>query len=362
MAEKTPRRVTIIDIAREAEVSPSTVSLVLRKSGRISPATVQRVQEAIRKFGYKYNRVAANLRQQKSQLISLVINDIRNPFFAELTAGVQEALQGSDILLFLVDTNDDEERQAAVCRSVEEYGIGGLIIFPVASTKRGFLEDIASTGTPVCVILRRPSDTNVNYIGPDNRQAALIATRHLVGLGHRRIAFLGGQEEGPARIDRIAGYRAALEEVGIAYDRRLDIVGKPTREDSMEITKRLLTQDTSVTAALCYNDNVAITAMHVLHTMGKQAGRDFSIVGIDGIIATEQTSPPLTTVSMHAAEIGRRAATLLLERMKQGNSDMHETVTLQPTLIVRGSCAKPSATQLRETAPAAQAKHLRKHG
>lgn len=331
------RRVTIIDIAKAAGVSPSTVSLVLQKNERISLETRTRVEEVIQQLGYRYNRSAANLRRQTSQAIGLIINDICNPFFAEMTAGVQQGLEGSDFLVFLVEAGDDVERQSRVFRSLEEHGIGGLIIFPASATTPDFLEGIAAGGTPICVVVRRPHDADVDYVGPDNRQAGRIATRHLIERGHRRIAFLGGEAHSPARMDRMAGYREALQQAGIKFDPSLSIESRPTRANAIIDVQKVLDLPTPPTAAIGYNDNVAIAAMHGLRLRGVDPGREFAIVGIDGTSDAELAYPALTTVALHAQEIGRRAAGLVVERIKNP-SRIHEVVTLRPNLIVRASC------------------------
>ncbi|WP_018387572.1 LacI family DNA-binding transcriptional regulator [Ancylobacter sp. FA202] len=331
------RRVTIIDIAKAAGVSPSTVSLVLQKNERISAETRNRVEEAIRKLGYKYNRSAANLRRQTSQAIGLIINDICNPFFAEMTAGVQKGLEGTEFLVFLVETGDEIERQSRVYQSLEEHGIGGLIIFPASQTKPEFLERIAAGGTPICVAIRRPPDADVDYVGPDNRLAGRIATRHLIELGHRRIAFLGGEAKSPSRIDRVAGYQEALQRAGNAFDPALCVESRPTRANAISDLNKVLDLPEPPTAAIGYNDNVAIALMHGLRRRGLEPGRQFAIVGIDGTSEAELAYPALTTVALHAHETGRRAAELVLERIKAPGKT-HENVILRPNLIVRASC------------------------
>lgn len=340
MNEAIPlRRVTIIDIAKAAGVSPSTVSLVLQKNERISVETRRRVEEVIEQLGYKYNRSAANLRRQTSQAIGLIINDICNPFFAEMTAGVQQRLEGTDFLVFLVEAGDEVERQSKVYRSLEEHGIGGLIIFPASNTTPEFLERIAAGGTPICVAVRRPPEADVDYVGPDNRLAGRMATRHLIELGHRRIAFLGGEAHSPARIDRISGYTEALKKAGIRFDPALCIENRPTRANAITDIQKALDLSEPPTAAIGYNDNVAIAAMHGLRRRGIEPGRDFAIIGIDGTLEAELAYPALTTVALHAHEIGRRAADLVLERIKAPGR-IHENVILRPNLIVRDSCGR----------------------
>ena len=339
---RTAQKVTIVDIAREAGVSTSTVSLVLRKSGRISKETVARVHDVIHRLGYTYNRNAATLRQQKSQIIGLVINDIRNPFFAEITAGVQRGLEGSDVMVFLTDTNNDVEQQDKVCRSLREYGVGGLIIFPVTGTRKRFFRELTRDGSPICVILRDPANPLTNYVGPDNREAGRLAVRHLVSLGHRRIAYLGGETEGQARAERVEGYCDGLREAGIEPDPGLVLAGKSDRPTTAVLMQRLLEMPERPTAALCHNDNIAITSMHILRDNGLVPGRDFAVVGIDGIQQGQETVPGLTSVQMYGSEIGRRAAQLVLARM-QGSDQPTESVTLRPELIVRRSCGSKSS-------------------
>lgn len=222
------RRVTIIDIARRAGVSKSTVSLVLSDSPLVRAPKRARVQEAIDALGYVYNRGAANLRSARPSLIGMVINNLANPFFMELAVGIERACQSSNIVPFLANTGEDVARQAQVIRLMKEHGAAGLVISPAIGTEAEAL-DAQTGGLPVALVMRRLPGARGALVVPDNRLGARRATAHLVSLGHRRIAFLGGMPGMSVYDDRLGGFRDALGERGLPADPALEINGLPTR-------------------------------------------------------------------------------------------------------------------------------------
>lgn len=330
------RRVTINDIARHAGVSRSTVSLVLRASPRIPPETHDRVQGSIRALGYTYNRSAANLRQQTSQAIGLIINDICNPFFAELTSAVEEAAAEAGFFVYLVESAESPDRQDRVLQSMIEHDVAGMIICPATGTPGRTFDTLHARGLPICIAVRPYPDPRFDFAGPDNYLAAQMATGHLVGRGHRRIAFLGGEPTNPSRVDRLSGYFSALQQNGIAFDPALVVESRPSRKSGIADVGQVLRLAEPPTAALCYNDFVAISVMHGLRLQGLEPGRDMALIGFDGMPEAEMTYPPLSTVSLHARAIGRNAADLIIRRIGEPAAAPARRVE-QPTLIIRQS-------------------------
>ena len=330
------KRATINDIAEHAGVSRSTVSLVLQAHPRISAETRDRVRRSIQLLGYTYNRSAANLRRQTSQAIGLIINDICNPFFAELTSAIEEAAAESGYFVYLVESAEDPERQHKVLISLIEHGVAGLIICPATGTPKATLDRLYTMGVPMCLAVRPYPDDRLDFAGPDNYAAANLATTHMIEAGHRRIAFLGGEQQNPSRIDRVSGYFSALQRNGLDFDPALVVASRPSRHSGIKDVEHVLHLEDRPTAALCYNDFVGISVMHGLRRNGLEPGRDMALIGFDGMPETELTYPPLSTVSMHPRSIGRNAAALLIERIIDPRRDRSRRVE-QPTLIVRAS-------------------------
>ncbi len=329
-------RVTIVDIAHRAGVSKSTVSLVLAGNPVVRESKRARVQAAIAALGYVYNRGAANLRSARTSLIGMVINDLGNPFFMELAIGIERACQTADIVPFLANTGENVVRQAQVIRLMREYGAAGLIICPAVGTGAAEL-DALTERLPVVFAMRRLRAARGSVVVPDNRQGARRATAHLLALGHRRIAFLGGLPGMIVRDERRGGYADALAGAGLSADPALVVEAFPTRAGGRSAMAQVLSLAAPATACLCYNDVVAIGAMHALTDRGLRPGRDVAVVGFDDIAEARQMAPPLTSVAVDGVGLGERAAALLLRQIVTGDA-RPETVIGPAQLVIRASC------------------------
>jgi len=329
-------RVTMIDIARHAGVSKSTVSLVLQGSPLVKAETREKVVAAIEALGYVYNRGAANLRGQRSNIVGMVINDLANPFFAELAVGIERVFHAAGYIPFIANTIENPKRQGEVLRSMSEHDIAGLIICPARGTRPSDIETIAQLGVPVVLAMRRLAGPRYSSVTPDNLRGARRATEHLLALGHRRIAFFGGYSDMIAQNDRCGGYQAALAAAGLPVDPMLVIEGPPNRECGQNAIGHVLDMAVPPTAALCFNDVVAFGVLTGLERRGLAAGRDFALVGFDDVAEARHTNPPLTTVHVDTGALGERAAHQVL-RMIHGDARPEEFVS-DVDLVVRASC------------------------
>ncbi len=330
------KRVTINDIAHHAGVSRSTVSLVLRNDTRISQETRQRVQAAIADLGYIYNRGAANLRAQTSQAIGLMINDLTNPFFTELTAAIEETAEAEGYFVYLVQSGEDPDHQHDLLLSLVEHGVAGLIICPATNSRTETFDRLFTQGVPVCIAVRPWPDGRFDFSGTDNFRAAQMAANALIRRGHRRIAFLGGERGNPSRDDRLSGYFNALQRNGLNYDPALVIESRPSRVSGMHDVEKVLALPERPTAALCHNDFVAISVMHGLRRNGLEPGRDMAVMGFDGMPEAETSYPTLSTVFLSARDIGAHAARLLSQRIKDPGRPITREIR-EPELIIRDS-------------------------
>jgi LacI family transcriptional regulator len=336
--------VTIIDIAQAAGVSKSTVSLVLKASPLVKEETRERVAKAMDTLGYVYNRGAASLRQARSSIVGMVINDLSNPFFAELAIGIERALQNSGYVAFIANTAESVVRQAEVVRSMREHGAAGIILCPALDTDAREIESLASRGVPLILAIRRIAGARTSLVASDNVAGAARAARHLITLGHRHIAYLGGAERMVVRQDRVAGFTQAIEEAGLAIAPGLTVESMPTKEGGFEAMSRLLTLRERPTAAVCFNDVVAIGAMMALARRGLVAGRDMAITGFDDTDEARHAITPLTTVSVDAVGLGERAAQMLLRQIADGKPRI-ETHVGEARLVVRESCGATLQTR-----------------
>ncbi|MBB4566678.1 LacI family DNA-binding transcriptional regulator [Rhizobium leucaenae] len=330
-------RVTVIDIAHAAGVSKSTVSLVLQGSSLVNEATRAKVNAVIRELGYVYNRGAANLRQAKSKIVGIVVNDLTNSFFAELAVGVDMVVQSAGYVQFLSNTGESIDRQREVVASMREHGISGLIVSPARGTEAADFKSLTNAGMPVVIVVRNIPGAKVSSLVSDNFAGASAAVEHLAGLGHRRIAFMGGFANTAVFAERLGGYRDALAKAAIAFDDDLVVATAPSRAGGVEAVGRAMLLAHKPTAAVCFNDAVAFGVCDGLRARRLEPGVDFAVVGFDDVIEAESAVPALTTVSVDPQGMGRRAAQLLLKQINSGKVEA-EAIVSAVRLVVRQSC------------------------
>lgn len=336
-------RVTVIDIARAAGVSKSTVSLVLQASPLVNEVTRAKVNAVIRELGYVYNRGAANLRQSnaKSKIVGIVVNDLTNSFFAELAVGVDMVVQSAGYVQFLANTAENLDRQREVIASMREHGIAGLILSPARGTEAADLKPLMASGIPVVNVVRQIAGAKVSSLISDNRAGMRDAVRHLAELGHHRIAFLGGFPDTAVFAERLEGYREALADMDLAARNELVIGSAPSRAGGVAAIERALALSERPTAAVCFNDAVAFGVCDGLRAHRLDPGEDFAVVGFDDVIEAQTAVPALTTVSVDPQGMGRRAAQLLLKQINAGRADA-EAIVGSVRLVVRQSCGAAS--------------------
>src|SRR5271165_4868855 len=268
-------RATIVDVARRAGVSKSTVSLVLRGSSLVAESTRERVSDAMTELGYIYHRGAATLRGAKSGVLGMVINDLSNPFYVELAIGIEQACQGGAYIPFLANTAENPIRQQQVVRSMREHGAAGLVLAPAMGTSLSELKPLLA-GLPVVQVMRRLPGLKASVVAPENKEGARKATAHLIANGHQRIAFVGGVSSMLVREERLAGYRLALEGAGIPLDLSLVIETTTNYSGGGAAAPRLLNLHEPATAALCFNDVVAVGLIRALTEIGVSVGVNFA--------------------------------------------------------------------------------------
>lgn len=319
------RAVTVTDIADAIGVSRATVSLVLRGSPLVHVDTRARVEAELRRQRYVYNRGAANLRRQTSSTVALVINDLSNPFFAEFAAGVDEALGARGYVTLLGSTGESPERQQAVLSTLMEHMPAGLILSPAEGSDSAQLRQVLGSNGNVLLFNRELPGAEWDFLALDNQRGAHIATRHLIDLGHQRIAFFGGHADSSSCRQRRAGYAQAMAEAGLATQDAWLIESAPNRLEAAARTGELFGGASPPTAAVCYNDTVALGLMLGLASRGIQPGRDFAVTGFDDISEAAVATPPLTTLAVDPRERGRQAAELLLRRLGEPEATPHRT-------------------------------------
>lgn len=329
---------TIQDIAAVAGVSKSTVSLVLQESPRIKAETAEKVREAARTLGYVYNRGAATLRGRRSTTIGMVINDLTNPFFVELLVAIERVLAESGYTTLMAHTAESLETQTRVLRSMREQNVAGLIMSPALGTPDTLSGEIQAWGIPL-VLVMRPMGPDVDTVGVDNEYGFALATEHLIEQGHTRIAFVGNRKGYTVANQRRAGYVAAMAKHSLPVSDDWLVDAELTPNGGRNALRAIWEMKPRPTAAVCYNDQVAVGVLHELDRMGKRAGKALAVVGCDNVVSAEHTNPPLTTLSAGADRLGTIASETLLARLNETAENEKPPVQYfaVPDLVVRES-------------------------
>ena len=335
------RRPTIIDVARQAGVSKSTVSLVLQNSATVREETRVLVRQAMADLGYVYNRAAANMRMSNAGLIGLLINDLRNPFFTEFATSLQMALSARGYAVVIANTDENPVVQAQTVVTMVEHGVSAFIISSVYGDVAAGFDAILRAGLPAMQVLRRvdPRTDRLPFAAPDYVMGSRIATRHLLAQGARQVAFAGGLPGRAVTQERMAGYLEVMRDEGLDP---LVIHGKPSRAFGREVALDLAKQHPGCDAVLCFNDLLALGLLAGCNQIGRAVGTGFRVVGFDDIEDAAEAHPTLTSVACDVAGFGRNIAQTVLDWLENGRMPAPETRS-PITLVVRQSSGGQSS-------------------
>lgn len=330
-------RVTLADVAARAGVSKSTASLVVRGSDLVAGHTREAVQAAMAELGYLYHRGAASLRMRRSGAVAVVVTDVANPFYAELTTGVEEGLRPFGEITLLSRTFDDRARQAIVLTTMLEYQIDGVILVPATGTRQEDLSVLTSHGVPHVLMTRHVGKPSANYVGVREEEAGMAGTLHLLEHGCSALAYFGGQESATARRDRYRGFRSTVAGSTARLVERWCAAVPNNALESYQVATRLFAAEGCLPdGVLCHSDAIAFGLMRALRETGRTPPKDMRIVGGADVDTAAVWEPPLTTIAVSAAEVGRSAAALLLRTIAGEPPDGPHL--FPPDLMIRESC------------------------
>ncbi|MGB1198042.1 MAG: LacI family DNA-binding transcriptional regulator [Thalassotalea sp.] len=312
------KNVTVIDVAKEAGVSKSTVSLVLTGSDKVSDRAKQKVEKAIEDIGYVYNRDAASLRSRKSNLIAIVINDLKNPYSAQLAVGLEKQIRQMGLFSMLVNSGECVETQTLLVKNLKEYNVAAFIICPAPDTSPEWINSLVEQGFPVVHIMREVAGAKVATVLPDNFTGTKLATQHLQNKGYKKIAFIGGNESISDYHQRLAGYTEAMTLAEIPFSKKLCVQSNTTRNGGRGAMKEALALAADLEAVVCFSDVIAYGAIEQIRTSGKEPGKDIAVVGFDDLEDSRLMSPALSTVHVDANQIAI-AVCQILTNIKDGN-------------------------------------------
>ena len=343
---------TLKELATRAHVHPSTISRVANHDPglRISPATRQRIENLLRETEYRPNGVARGLKLRQTMVLAVVIPDIANPFFGGLFRGVEDAAGSRGYQVLLCNTDGNADRQRSHLQTLAARRVDGVIL---AST---FLKDPAvrwlrHQRIPYVLVNRFSDEGQDPFVGSDDVIGARLATRHLIDLGHSRIAHLAGAATVSTGVLRRRGFEAAMAEAGIPVLDELLVEAGYVEEGGLRAMERLLELQEPPTAVFAVTDTVAVGAHAAVRAHALRIPEDVAIVGYNDIPLAGRIWPPLTTVHVPIHEFGSAAARVLLEELETGRVEPRRVV-YSPQLVVRGSTvAGAAATPLTSRGP-----------
>jgi len=331
--------VSIRDVAQKAGVSLGTVSNVFNRPDAVAPSTLKKVQKAVADLGFVPNASARTLRAGKTRVLGLVVPDISNPFFTDLSKGVNDAVLAAGYVVILCNTDESSEKEDKYLDVLVAQNVQGVLITPARDSYSN-LKAIADRGIGLTLVDRSAIGLEACSVGVDDAQGGALALQHLYELGHRDIMLLTGATNIPQVAEREKGIKAAIADMPASKRPHLTTV----RVDAMStygaqevLEKYLKDKKLDFTAIICGNDLVALGAILTLRAKGCDVPTDVSVIGYDDIDFAQSATVPLTSIAQPKYQLGFAAAELAIAECENPGKHTHQRIEFQPQLIVRGS-------------------------
>lgn len=324
------------DVARAAQVSPSTVSHVINGTRKVHVETVQKVEQAIAALGYIPNTLARSLARSATATIGVAIPALSNHYFAETVQAIDTECAKHGLMMLLTDTHDDPAQELRVIQSLHQRRVDGILFAPSSDPQELALNYLKTNHVPT-VLVDRLQGQDFDQVGVENVQSTAKMIEHLIGHGHRRIGFLSGTPASSTSAERLHGYRLALKRAGISFEESLVECGFSNIKPAQLATQRLLNLNAPPTAIMASNNLMTIGAMHTLRERHINVPRDMALVGFDDFDWAGFFNPRLTVVSQPLEQQGSLAVQLLIRRIQEPER-APEVRRLKPKLMIRDSC------------------------
>jgi LacI family transcriptional regulator len=334
-------QITIKDIARELGVSISTVSRALKDHPDISAQTKKLVRDLVEKMKYKPNAIALSLRNQRTNIIGVVVPEIVHHFFSSVISGIDEAAVAAGYNVMFFQSNESYEREILNIQSIINSRADGVLISIAKGTKKfAHIRQLMENNTPVVFFDRACDEIETDKVIVDDFEGALNAVDYLIKTGCRRIAHFSGPQHLQIAYLRKRGYISALEKNGLKVDDDI-IIQCDTYEDALETTRILMSRSRPPDAIFTVNDMTAVGTLNTLKAMGFKVPKDVSLVGFTDGLVSSITDPLLTTVSQHGFEIGKKATEILIKRINEECASSRPiTEVVKTDLVIRESTRK----------------------
>ena len=330
------KKITIKDIAKKAGVAVCTVSRVLNDNDNVSKKTRKKVENIINEYNFIPNETARNMHKKNTGTVALIIPDLANPFYTELFCGIEEVMKEEGYYIFVCNTGYEHENEHKYIKEMIGRGVDGMIFMSLYHCGEEIFSIVREKIQAVSI---QTEVENINTIMTDDFEILRQSMKHLIELGHKKIAFMCYSIA--ANRDRYRGYIKMLEESGIEVQNEYIVEDKFEKIDGYSAAKHLLGLGEPPTAIQTLNDSMAFGAYFAAMEKGIKIPDDLSIVGIDDILSARIFNPPLTTVRQPIREIGRSAGEILLKNIKSPNSRLAQKIWLPTQLMIRSSTAPP---------------------
>jgi LacI family transcriptional regulator len=328
------------DVARLANVSVATVSAVINGSAVVSAQRADRVRKAMETLDYHADQIARSLKTGRTRVVGVVIPDITNPFYPEVILGAEEVAGLARYSVILCNANEDPAQEQRQLNTLFSHRVDGVLI--ACSDPAIAVDRLLRRRFPIVCFDRIPEGFRGDVASSDNFTGGYQATRHLIDLGHRRIAILAGRTELSTHSGRLEGFRQAMQEAHLHVVDGYCRTGGMRVETGYEFGCSLLRLPSPPSAVFCTNNKILLGLMRAVNEMGILCPADISVVGFDDFTWTENFQPPLTTVAQPARELGRQAMQLLLSRIETSQAPAEfQRVKLRTELRIRHSTARP---------------------
>lgn len=329
-------RYTISDIAKMAGVSPATVSRVLTGKPGVKAPIREEVQRIIQEVGYKPNHLARSLTSGRIDIVGLILDDVRNPYFADVTYYIQRILGASGYLTMLFNSDNQPDKEVRYTQLCQQFGLAGLILV-TATGNQELQQELIALQCPVVMVNRMITGFPCDYVIQDNFQAGYLAAQHLIKLGHSRIAYITGPLHSSSSHQRYMGYLQALESSCIEKDDAYIFSGDLKMATGYELGKAYVAdRDKLPKAVIVGNDLMALGFMDACKEASVRIPEDLSVVGFDNILFSSLRGIELTTVSQPVIEMAELSVDYLIQRIQKPKMESQRAI-LEPTLIVRKS-------------------------
>jgi len=333
------KRWTIKDIAKKAGVSITTVSRVLNeKEEGMSSKTREKVQKVMEEVDFQPNQFARGLVTKQSKIFGLIIPNISNPYFPELCRGVEDEANEREYSLIICNSDDQSDKEKRYLRLLEEQQVDGIIFSAKDTLEPSDEEQLSRAKIPFVLVDRGKNENKHSSVFLDNDKGGYLAGKHLIELGHKKIACIIGPKSISLTNERLEGFKRALAESGVELLPSHIIEGNFQMEMAYQKSKDLLVTK-EVTAIFAFNDVMAFGVYRMAHELGIHIPRDLSIVGFDDIPLVSALIPKLTTIRQDTYLMGREAVKLLIQKLENNEQ---KAVMFNPSLIVRESSASPN--------------------